>query len=195
MATHFEEAHRRAHDAICKLIPLLKSCNLPLSRQHPHSPKNIWLNHFCPVIDHLMSLGQSCWLPALSLSILCIDAAYQDSKGARLDPPYTKAMLHWIFDPEAQYQQNSGLEKAIKLLAKGLANGLKHDTLVRYPIVLHNPSYDLNVYGEPTFTVHLNNLPVFVSYRDIHKRERLVVFPETWWRTVRDRLNDYYKLQ
>lgn len=198
---HFEKAEKRSLDSIARLIALLKSKGVPLSEQHPYSPKNTWLNHFRPTVEHLMSLGPGFWLPALTLSIPCIDAAYQDwfedQYGERPKNPYTEAMLRWIFDPEDVYHEHENLNKAIDLLREGLANGLKHDTLIREPISLYNP-YLTTTYNEPpNFAVYLggDETKTILSVRvDSMGVESVMVFPSLWWETIRNRIDQHYKL-
>ena len=45
-------------------------------------------------------------------------------------------MLRWFLDPNKIRREDKELDKAIDILADGFANGLKHDTLVRGPVVL-----------------------------------------------------------
>ena len=192
----FRESETRAFTAIGKLIDQLKSNGVPLSEQPPYSSKNTWLNHFRPAIEHLMSLGPGFWLPALTLSIPCIDAAYQDSEGKRRDS-YTKDMLRWVFDPDNVYESHENLNKAIRLLAAGLANGLKHDTLIREPITLYNPYVTINHNEPPEFSVYLGNdeTRTVLSVRmDITGAESVLVVPSLWWETVRIRIDRHYNL-
>ena len=186
----------RAFDCIGRFITLLQSRRIRVSQQHPYSPKNIWLNHFRPTIELLMTLGRNFWLPALSMSILCIDAAYQDSKGCRQDPPYTHEMLHWTFHPYKAGANKEELHNMIKLLSKNLANGLKHDTLVRDPIILENPKFE-NMLSEGKFTVFLDaerTTPIFAVRNDLRNVERIVVSPKSWWLAVRNRIDQHYDL-
>ena len=192
---HFEETERRVLDSIGRLVAQLKSKGIPLSEQHPYSAKNTWLNHFRPTIEHLMSLGTNFWLPALTLSIPCIDAAYQDACNitGRSD---ARRMLRWFLDPNKTRRQDKKLDKTIDLLAKGFANGLKHDTLVKDPIVLEHPHFK-NLLSKPKFTVHIDEeetSPIFSVCVDDRDEERILVSPLLWWVAVRDKLNRYYNL-
>ena len=197
----FVESEKRALDSICRLITLLKSQGVPLSEQHPYSFKNTWLNHFRPAVEHLMSLGTGFWLPALTLSIPCIDAAYQDwykqRHGNAPNNPYTEAMLRWLFDPDSVFHEHERLNKAIDLLRDGLANGLKHDTLIRDPITLYNPYLILNHNEPPEFSVRLGDdetRTIFTVRVDSSGAESVMVFPSLWWETVRNRIDRHYKL-
>ncbi len=149
-----------------------------------------------------MRFGSDCWLPALSMSILCIDAAYQDSRGIWQNPEtqergYTEKMLRWLFDGVDIRVSQKILNETIQLLAKGLANGLKHDTFVRKPITLFNP-YLRHTFNEPpNFAVHLggDEAKTILTVRvDLHGDERVMVFPTLWWETVRNRIDQHYKL-
>ncbi|MYE27069.1 MAG: hypothetical protein F4X87_07590 [Chloroflexi bacterium] len=200
---HFDEADRRSLDSIAKLIAVLKLNDVPLSEQPPYSPKNTWLNHFRPTIDHLMGLGPSSWLPALTLSISCIDAAYQDwhedRSGKRPKNPYTKDMLSWLFDLDSvsHKHEHEKLKNAIDLLCNGLANGLKHDTLMRKPITLYNP-YLRFIHNEPPdFSVFCDSekTRAILSVRaDARETKTIMVYPPEWWETVRSRIDRHYQL-
>ena len=198
---YFEEADKRSLDSISRIITLLKSIGVPLSEQHPYSSKNTWLNHFRPTVEHLMSFGSDFWIPALTLSIPCIDAAYQDwyknRHGKEPQNRYTKAMLRWVFDPDNDFHDHEELNKVIDLLRQGLANGLKHDTLIRQPISLYNP-YLTHTYNEPPkFAVYLGGdetRTIFTVRVDFRGVESVMVFPSLWWETVRNRIDRHYKL-
>ncbi len=197
----FEEAEKRSLDSISRLIALLKSNGVPLSEQRTYSPKNTWLNHFRPTVELLMRLGPGFWLPALTLSIPCIDAAYQDwykvRHGKEPKNPYTEAMLRWLFDPDNVFHEHERLNKAIELLRQGLANGLKHDTLIRKPIRLNNPYLRREFNEPPKFSVHLGDNKtntIFAVHVDSSGAESVMVFPSLWWETVRNRIDRHYKL-
>lgn len=193
---HFDEADRRSLVSIAKLIALLKLNDVPLSEQPPYSSKNTWLNHFRPIIDHLMGLGPSSWLPALTLSIPCIDAAYQDACNVtgRSD---ARRMLRWFLDPHKNRRQDKKLDRAIDLLAKGFVNGLKHDTLMKKPISLYNP-YLRFIHNEPPdFSVFCDSekTRAILSVRvDARGTKTVMVYPPEWWETVRSRIDRHYKL-
>ena len=180
---------------IAGLIALLRSNNIPLSEQHPYSSKNIWFNHFRPLIDNLMSLGQAYWLPALSMTIPCIDAAYQDARNIK-KLSNAKRMLHWFFDPDSSRREDKMLKKAIDLLADGLVNGLKHDAIVRGSIVLDNRNFQ-NIFSEPVFSEYFDaqrTIRIFALCSDYKNNEKLVVSPIAWWTAVREKLNQHYNL-
>ncbi len=192
---HWKVLEQRAFDSIGVFITLLQSRGVRVSQQHPYSAKNTWLNHFRPTIELLMTLGRSFWLPALSMSVLCIDAAYQDSVGKQRDS-YTIDMLRWVFDPVSVFNSGKELDKALDILAKGFANGLKHDTLVRDPIILENPKFE-NMLSEATFAVFLDaecTTPIFAVRTDRRNVEHIVVSPKPWWLAVRSRIDRHFRL-
>ena len=198
---HFEEAGRRSLHSIARLIALLKSKGLPLSEQQPYSAKNTWLNHFRPTVEHLMNFGSDFWLPALTLTIPCIDAAYQDwyesQHGKDPGRRYTGHMLRWVFDPDNVYANHESLNKAICLLQVGLANGLKHDTLIRKPIALYNP-YLRHTFSDPPdfafFSEGDETKTIFSIRVDPMGAESVMVFPTMWWETVRNKIDRHYNL-
>ena len=176
----FLEAERRSFKDIKKIVSLLKTRGVPISGQAFHSAKDVWLNYFRPAIDALMAIGHNAWPPALSLSVLCIDAAYQDKFGKQKGS-YTQKMLRWMFGPYIGGVSESEQSRLIRLIANGFANGLKHDTFIREPIILSDRFEPGNVL-----------LPPFQAGEHFNGDEFIIVSPALWWQIVSKEIDHHY---
>lgn len=178
----FQEAGRRSVKDAKRVVSFLKARGVPISKQGFHSAKDVWLNYFRPAIDALMEIGHIAWPPALSLSVLCIDAAYQEKFGKQ-SGRYTQDMLRWVFRSYISGISSAEQERLIRIIANAFANGLKHDTFIREPIVLTDRFEPGNML-----------LPPFQVGEHFNGDEFVIVSPTLWWQIVRQEINQYYEV-
>ena len=156
-----------------------------VSGEQMYTFKQIWENHYRIAIEALMNNDKTI-LPAMSLTITCIDAAYQCDTGKRgPDDRYSaKEILTWLVSRRSYRISNLEENVLIKYLAWYFSNWLKHNAFLGAGVVLHD--YFLN--GKQA------TVPVTVSFNeDCGEISRVMVSPTQWWNMVREVVDQVYR--
>jgi len=159
--------------------------NQHASSEQVYTFKQIWENHYRVAIDALMKHDKTI-LPAMSLTIPCIDAAYQCDTGNRgPDDHYTGTdILTWLVSRRSYSISNLDKNDLIAYLAKYFSNWLKHNAFIGAGVVLHDFFLD----GKQA------TVPVTVVFNENSGEiSRVMVSPTQWWKMVKDIINQVYR--
>lgn len=148
--------------------------------------KQIWEQHYEPSIDALMANNLA--LPAMALTIPCIDAAYQCDTGKRgpADPYSGKDVLTWLVGHRGYHISNLSQDKLVRHLSKHFGNWLKHNAFLGDRIVLH----DVFLNGKRA------EVPVTVVFNEkTGEITRIMISPTQWWKMVRNIIDQVYRMK
>lgn len=156
-----------------------------LSERQIYTFKRVWEDCYKVAIDMLMK-HEAAKLPAMNLTIPCIDAAFQCDTGKRgPDDHYSgKEVLTWLVQHKNSNLSDLQENALITHLSKHFTNWLKHNAFIGDHVVLH----DRYLNGKPA------RVPVDVRFdENTGKINQIMISPTLWWEMVKDVVDKVYR--